>query len=182
MKTIVLFGLASGLLLAAGGPVPRKATDFSVQIDAKTHIGLDQFPNKVIVFGFILTDCSHCEMVTKVLNGIQKDYLSKGVVVLGSVLDKMAAVRIPEFQRKMMGTAFQLGFNDPREAAFFLQYQQGVNLQMPIVVVVDRSRMIRAQMDAEDKRMLDIDKSLRSILDETLAPAHPADQKDKKTK
>jgi len=185
MKIPILLTLVCGLIGAAGGPVPRKATYFAVRTDGKNYISLDKYAGKTVVVAFVLTDCSHCEVLTKDLNGIQKDYSARGVRIIESALDPMASAKIPAFQQKVLGTAFPMGVNDTREAAFFLQYKEGEKMQMPVVAIVDKNGMIRAQFDIQEPGFnKDPDKYLRTTLDQVLKTDIPVPEATtrKKTK
>lgn len=171
MRPAFLLPLLSGLIFAAGGEVPRKAPEFRIQTSPQTFISLSQYAGKTVVLGFILTDCSHCQLTTKVLNEIQKGYVARGVQVVESALEPAAASRITDF-KKNFGTVFPVGYNTVDEAAKFMGYPPGVPIQMPVIVFIDRYGTIRAQFDGADKMMQqDQEKIMRLTLDQGLYPA-----------
>jgi peroxiredoxin len=173
MKTIILSVLVSGLLFAAGGPIPRKAAEFRIHDASQKGIPLSQYAGKTVVLAFVLTDCLDCQATTRALNAVAKDYAGLGVQVLESALDKMASVRIGDFQKKF-GTTFPVGFNDSQEAARFLGYPPGVPIQMPVIVFIDKSGTIRAQFDNGDKDMGARDSALKYTMTQGSEPPRPA--------
>lgn len=185
MKTAILFTFVAGLLLAAGGPVPRKAGELRIQTAPGKYISLNQYQGKTIILAFILTDCAHCVATTRILNAIQHDYAARNVQVLESANDIMAADRVADF-RKANRTIFPVGFNTQAEVAKFLEYKPGIPMLMPGVVFIDRNGMIQAQFDGNDPALetAKADKDLRFTLDETIkagqATPPPPAQTDKK--
>jgi len=169
MKPAILLTLFPALILAAGGAVPRKAPEFRIQTGPQKYIQLSQYAGKTVVLAFVLTDCTHCQATTRVLNDIQKDYVARGVQVLETALDTAAPLRIAEFQ-KALKTIFPVGYNTPDEAVKFLGYPPGVPVLMPVIVFIDRYGTIRAQFDGEDKAMQNQDKNLRLTLDQGMTP------------
>jgi peroxiredoxin len=165
MKTAILSMFFPALVLAAGGAVPRKAPEFRIQTGPQNYIQLSQYAGRTVLLAFVLTDCSHCQATTKVLNAIQKDYVIRGVQVLESAVDMAAPLRIDAFRRTLQ-PVFPVGYNRVEEAAKFLGYPPGVPMLMPVIVFIDRYGTIRAQFDGEDKAMKDQDKNLRLTLDQ----------------
>jgi peroxiredoxin len=169
MKTAILLTLFPALMLAAGGAVPRKAPEFRIQTGPQKFIRLSQYTGKTVVLAFVLTDCTHCQATTKVLNDIQKDYAIRGVQVLETALDQAAPLRIADF-RRVLKTVFPVGYNTPDEAVKFMGYPPGAPVLMPVIVFIDRYGIIRAQFDSEDKAMQNQDKNLRLTLDQGMTP------------
>jgi peroxiredoxin len=178
MKPLVLL-LTFSAMLAAGAPeVPRQAPEFGVQTGPEKYIWLNQYSGKTVVLAFILTDCSHCQFTTGLLNGIQKDYAGKGVQVVESAIETMSALHIPEFVAKFK-PGFPVGYDEQGYAAKFLGYPENDPMLMPQIVFIDRAGMIRAQFAGDDPRLLkDVqDKTLREALEQTLTPGQPAQKK-----
>jgi thiol-disulfide isomerase/thioredoxin len=175
MRPTALFLILVSMLCAAapGAPrpeVPRKAADYAIQTAPDKYIWTNQYAGKTVVLAFILTDCSHCQFTTGLLNAIQKDYGERGVQVLESAINPMSALHIPEFTKQFQ-PAFPVGYNDQKYAAKFLGY--------PEIVMIDRTGMIRAQFSGDDTRLLkDVqDKTLREALDQTLGAVQAAQKK-----
>jgi len=178
MRRLALFLLLSTLPIAAGPEIPRNAPEFAIQTGQQKYIWLNQYAGKTVILAFILTDCSHCQFTTGLLNGIQKDYAVRGVDVVESAIETMSALHIPDFVAKLK-TTFPVGYNELTYAAKFLGYPENDPMLMPQIVFIDRTGVIRAQFAGDDPRLLkDVqDKTLRDTLDQTLKEAQPAQKK-----
>jgi peroxiredoxin len=183
MRPTALFLILVSMLCAAAPEaprpeVPRKAADYAIQTAPDKYIWTNQYAGKTVVLAFILTDCSHCQFTTGLLNAIQKDYGERGVQVLESAINPMSALHIPEFTKQFQ-PAFPVGYNDQKYAAKFLGYPEDDPMFMPQIVMIDRTGMIRAQFSGDDTRLLkDVqDKTLREALDQTLGAVQAAQKK-----
>jgi hypothetical protein len=178
MRPTALFLIFVSMLCAAGPDVPRKASDYAIQIAPDKYIWTNQYAGKTVILAFILTDCSHCQFTTGLLNAIQKDYADRGVQVLESAVNPMSALQIPGFKEQFK-PAFPIGYNDQKYAAKFLGYPEEDPMFMPQIVIIDRTGTIRAQFAGDDTRLLkDVqDKTLRAALDQTSGTAQPAQKK-----
>jgi peroxiredoxin len=178
MKRLSITLLFSTVLFAAGPEVPRKAPEFAIQTGPEKYIWLNEFEGKTLVLAFILTNCSHCQFTTRLLNDIQKDYADRGVQVLETAIDPMSSLHIPDFVAKFK-TPFPVGYNEQSYAAKFLGYPEHDPLLMPQIAFIDRNGMIRAQFAGDDTRLLTDaqDKTLRDTLDQTIKDGQPAQKK-----
>jgi peroxiredoxin len=171
-----LFAVLASLAAQAAGPeIPRKAAEFAVQTAPQKYIWLRDYAGKTVVLAFILTDCSHCQFTTGLLNGIQKDYAAQGVQVVESAIDTMSALHIPAFVAKFK-TTFPVGYNEQSYAAKFLGYPENDPMFMPQIVFIDRGGTIRVQFAGDDPGFLEPvqDKTLRGALDKTLKEGQTA--------
>jgi glutaredoxin len=185
MKSALLLTVVSAsLLLAGGGPVPRKAPYFVIQADSKNGFGPSQYPGIPVIMVFVLTDCSHCEFTANLLNGIEKDYSGR-VRILASAIDEHAATEFAAFHQKH-ALNFPLGYNTLADAVHFLGYAPG-EVPMPVIAFIDRNGIIRAQFDGKDKEMVEPyqDKNFRIVLDQLIKEGQtaspPSAPKEKKT-
>jgi hypothetical protein len=181
MRSTAFILLFSSLVCAAGPEVPRKAADYGIQTAPEKYIWTNQYAGKTVVLAFILTDCSHCQFTTGILNAIQKDYADRGVQVLESAINPMSALHIPDFVAQFK-PAYPIGYNDQGYAAKFLGYPENDPMFMPQIVFIDRTGTIRAQFAGDDMKLLKEvqDKTLRGALDQTLTAA-PSTQKKGQT-
>jgi peroxiredoxin len=174
MKALAVFALFSTILLAAAPEVhpevPRKGSAFGVQTGQDKYIWLNQYAGKTVVLAFILTDCSHCQFTTGVLNRIQADYADRGVEVLASAIEIMSSLHIPDFVAKYRPN-FPLGYDPQDYATTFLGYPDNYPMVLPQILFIDRTGVIRAQFAGDDpKLMKDVqEKTLRETLDRLLA-------------
>ena len=160
--------------MAAGPQVPRPAENFAVQTGPDKYIWLSDYPGKTIILAFILTDCTHCQFTTGLLNGIQRDYSDRGVQVIETAIDTMSSLHIPDFQKKFQ-PAFPLGYDELKYATKFLGYPETEPMFAPQLVFIDRTGIIRVQFGGDnpalDKSIQDA--TLRAALDKTLREGRP---------
>jgi len=171
--------LLAASLFAAGSEVftpqvPRPAGNFAVQTGPDKYIWLSEYSGKTVILAFILTDCTHCQFTTGLLNKIQHDFADRGVQVLASAIDSMSALKLPDFQKKFQ-PVFPLGYNDLKYATTFLGYAENDPMFAPQLVFIDRTGVIRAQFGGDnpalDKAIQDA--TLRAALDMTLREGRP---------
>ncbi len=178
--TLLVAGFAAAAFSADPAPtVPRPAPDFTIEMPGGKKVFTSQYKGKVMVMAFISTTCPHCQKLTGLLSGINKDYAPKGVQVLESAFNDGAMGLLPDFLKTFKPT-FPMGYND-RTAVFpFLQIPlMSSGGYVPKLVFIDRKGVIRAQYAGEDKFMLDavLEKNIRAKLDELVKEPVPAARK-----
>ena len=165
--------------------LPRKAPDFTIFLPNKAQMPLSTYKGKTVVLSFILTNCSHCQNFTRVLNKVQRDFGAQGVQVIESAVEEKAEANVPGFVR-FLQTPFPVGFNNFQDAVDFLQHPPQTVLPMPVVVFIDREGTIVAQYKASDDFMSDfkVDENVRvqvqKMLSSAASPAKKAPAKKKK--
>ena len=96
-----------------------------------------------MVVAFILTYCSHCQKTIGALSKIQKDYGARGLQVLASATEDMAAAALPGFLRQF-DPPFPVGVNTTDEFITYMQHPTMLQLYMPGLVFIDKAGMIQA--------------------------------------
>jgi peroxiredoxin len=179
---LLCLAFSCAVLVAAPPPVPRKAPSFAIQTAPQEYLWLNQYAGRTVILAFILTDCSHCQYTTGLLNAIQKDYADKGVQVIESAIDSMSALHIPDFIAKFK-PAFPVGYDEQSYAATFLGYAANDPMFAPQIVFIDRDGMIQQQFGGDDPRLLKEvqNKTLRDALDQTLKAGQGAATKKQPT-
>src|SRR6266498_4250618 len=82
LKSFLLCFLLAASLTATGIVVPRPAGDVSWEVPGKGKDSLAKYKGKTLIFVVILTTCQHCQMTTKLLTSVQKDFKAMGVQVI----------------------------------------------------------------------------------------------------
>src|SRR6185436_10677221 len=95
--------------------VPRPSPDFAVNFNNGSQIRLNQFQGKVVVLAFILTTCPHCQLTIQTLAKLQTEYGPRGLQVIGSAIEDMAAMNLPDFVRRFQ-PPFPVGSNGRNDA------------------------------------------------------------------
>ncbi len=167
-----VFALAAPALRAAN--VPRKAPEFTINLANGKQTALSQYRGKVVALVFILTTCPHCQTAVRCLTQEQKEFGSRGFQALGSAIEDMAQINVPDFVRRF-DPPFPVGYNKLREALDFMQHPPMVQALMPLIAFVDREGVLRAQYEgyepffSEDKMAANIHAKIKELL----GPAPP---------
>ncbi len=163
-----------GVLLrhAPAAELPRKASDFTINlVDGKT-LTLSQYKGHPVVLAFILTSCSHCQMTVGVLSKLQKEYAVRGLQVVASAIEPDAPAHVPLFI-KNFAPPFPLGYNTGVAAATLI-HPTGEKPQMPLLGFIDQQGIMRAQHEGEEPFFDDLEKNLRKEIEALFQPATPA--------
>ena len=171
--------------LARTAVLPRPAPDFAINLGQGKQVKLSQFKGKTVVLAFILTYCSHCRAVMAALAKLQNECGTRGLQVVATATEDMAATALPAFLRQF-APPFQVGYNTNAESVAFLQHPPMLMFYMPAVVFIDKDGVIRAQYEGRDSLLEEssVEKNIRAKLEEILPPParkKPAVKKATKT-
>ncbi|MEO8369350.1 MAG: TlpA disulfide reductase family protein, partial [Candidatus Solibacter sp.] len=129
--------------------LPRPSPDFGINMGRAEQLRISQYKGKTVVLAFILTYCSHCQKAVQVLSKLQLEYAPRGLQVLASATEDMAAAALPGFLRQF-APPFPVGINTTAEFINYMQHPVMLQLYMPGVVFIDKDGMIRAQYEGRD--------------------------------
>jgi peroxiredoxin len=160
--------------MASAAEVPRPSPDFAINMLGGQQIRVSQYKGKVCVLAFILTTCPHCQKTVGYLSAMQKEYGPRGLQVLASAIEDMAAMNVPDFIKRFQ-PPFPVGFSNQNDADGYLQHPVIYRLLMPQLVFIDRQGTIRAQYGGDDKFFADdqdkhIREQIEALLKEAPAP------------
>jgi peroxiredoxin len=161
IATITLCALA-----AHAADLPRPAPDLAINLAAGKQIRLSQHRGKTVLLAFILTTCSHCQAVVRGLIKDQEELRPKGLQVLVTAIEDMAATAVPGFVR-LYSPGFPVGYNSSKEAVQFLQHPRGEPFLMPALVFIDKGGVIRAQYGGGDP-LLNLETQEKNVRDKIL--------------
>ncbi len=158
--------------------LPRPSPDFAINLGQGKQVRISQYKGKTVVVAFILTYCSHCQKAIGVLSRAQRDYGARGLQVLASATEDMAAAALPGFLRQF-DPPFPVGVNTTNEFVTYMQHPTMLQLYMPGVVFIDRDGMIRAQYEGRDAFLEEtgVEKNIRAKIEELLKPSPAATPK-----
>jgi peroxiredoxin len=181
VAALALFAFAAPYAHAA--VVPRPAPDLTINMGQGKQIKLSQFKGKTVALAFILTYCSHCQKLMGILSKLQPDLEPRGLKVLASATEDMAAAALPAFLRQF-APPFPVGYNSNVEAVAFLQHSSMLMLYMPCLVFIDQDGVIRAQYEGRDAFLEETsqEKNIRAKLEDMLAKSAAKKPPAKKTK
>jgi peroxiredoxin len=172
MRKILASLLIAGLtgVLALSAPLPRKAPEFVIQNpDGKQQL-LSSYKGKVVVLALMFTTCSHCQKTAGILSGIQKEYESKGVQVLGATFDQAAQQNIAKFNQ-VFGVTYPCGFSTEALVKQFLGLGKDEPYFVPALVFIDRTGTIRSQYIGDEKFLDNQEANIRAEIDKLLKGA-----------
>ena len=172
MAALMLLTLATPILRAA--VLPRPAPELAINLGQGKQIKLSQYKGKTVVLAFILTYCSHCQKVMGALAKMQGDYAPRGLQVLASATEDMAAAALPAFLRQY-APPFPVGYNTNSESVAFLQHSSMLMLYMPGLLFIDKDGVIRAQYEGRDSFLDETaaERNIRAKLEEMLPKPAP---------
>jgi thiol-disulfide isomerase/thioredoxin len=171
IAALTLMAMAGAAARAA--QLPRPSPDFAINLGQGKQARISQYKGKTVVVAFILTYCSHCQMVIGVLSKMQKEYGPRGLQVLASAVEDMAAAALPGFLRQF-DPPFPVGINTTAEFTAYIQHPAMLQLYMPALVFIDKDGIIQAQYEGRDAFLEEtsVEKNIRAKLEEMLkAPA-----------
>ncbi len=142
---------------------------------------LSSYRGKPVILTFILTYCSHCQHTTEVLGKLQREYGPRGLQVLSSAIEDMAAMALPDFLKRFQ-PPFPVGYNSRDQVLEYLQHPAMFKLMMPQVVFIDRQGVVRTQLGGDDPFFGgDQEKNFREKIEGLLKPGGPAVSQKKRT-
>ncbi len=137
--------LAASLCLSAA---PRPTPDFKINIVNGQPLHLSQYRGKVVVLAFILTTCPHCQVATRMLSGLQKEFGPRGLQVLEAAITMQPDPEVPKFI-ETYSPAFPVGSTLFEDAKAYMGYGEKERRYTPYVTFIDRAGMIQGQFDGK---------------------------------
>lgn len=131
---------------ATSGPqpqIPRKSPELAIQMAGK-QLQLSQYHGFVCAVAFMSTTCPHCQHLAQVLSGLQQEYSSKGVQMLGVVINPEAVTDLPNFSAVFARNMFPIGMSTEPIIRQYLEHPPGITY-FPMMVFVDKQGIIRGE-------------------------------------
>src|SRR4051794_24108544 len=169
LTVIALMSVAMPFARAAN--LPRPSPDFGINIGQGKQLRISQYKGKAVVVAFILTYCSHCQKAVQVLSKMQQEYGPRGLQVLASATEDMAAAALPGFLRQF-APPFPVGLNTTAEFIDYMQHPVMLQLYMPGLVFIDKDGVIRAQYEGKADFFAEasMEQNMRKDIEALLAP------------
>lgn len=151
--------------------LPRPSPDFAINLGQGKQVRISQYKGKTVVVAFILTTCPHCQKAIGILSKVQREYGARGLQVLASATEDMAAAALPGFLRQF-APPFPVGINTTTEFVTYMQHPTMLMLYMPGLVFIDKDGMIQAQYEGRDAFLEEtaVEKNIRAKVEEMLRP------------
>lgn len=170
--------LALGVLpLVATAPVPRKSPEFTIVEPSGRQTKLSSFKGKVVLIEFLLTNCPHCMRVSQMLATLYKELGPRGFQPIGIAFDvSITAAGVTSFAQRF-GVTYLMGYTSSDKVDSYLGREPSDRLQVPQIVVIDRSGVIRAQSKPASESNLEDENHLRNLVDSLLKEEVPPDNR-----
>jgi peroxiredoxin len=164
--------LTTAMPMAHAAVLPRPSPDFVINLGQGKQVRISQYKGKTVVVAFILTYCSHCQKLIRVLSKMQTEYGARGLQVLASATEDMAAAALPGFLRQY-DPPFPVGVNTTIEFVSYTQHPTMLQLYMPGLVFIDVDGQIRAQYEGRDPFLEEtsVEKNIRTKVEQMLNAA-----------
>jgi peroxiredoxin len=157
--------LAFGVRAIAVLPVPRKSPEFEIVEPSNKHALLSSFKGKVVLIEFLMTNCPHCQRVSRTISKLQQELGPRGFQPIGIAFEPGLTERMVTGFTKQFGVTYPLGYSTPEAVDSYLSRSTMERLMVPQIVVIDREGVIRAQNGAKGDPLLEDQNYLRSLID-----------------
>jgi len=165
-----LFSIAILLTLGvwpalAKAPVPRKSPEFKFKDPEGKEVSLSSFKGKVLMVEFIMIRCPHCLRVAESMNSLQSDLGQRGFQPIVVAIDNGITNQIMNSFVEHFKVTYTVGYTSSDRADTYLGRSLMERFQVPQIVVIDRSGVIRAQSSPTGDVSLENMRSLHKLID-----------------
>ena len=170
MRVIVVLALLLGISqtsLAVMPALPRRSPEFTLVLPSGKPILLSSFRGKVVLLAWVHTNCVYCQALTLKLNKFQQELAPRGFQALEVAWNDGARELVPEFERKF-DIKFPVGYSKWDPIMRYMGFSIMDRPVTPLVVVVDRKGVIRAQTPSDGDSKLQNEAKLRVLLESLL--------------
>jgi len=178
-RTLLALILIASALAPASAPVPRKSPEFTIYESSGRTTLLSSLKRKVVVIEFMFVSSPHCLRLAQMLNKIQGDMGSRGFQPVGVVFDPPnranAGVQSLASMVDYFKLTYPVGYSAKADVDSYLGRTGNEILNIPQIVVIDRTGMIRATSGGVggDPKLED-ENSLRELIDHLLKESQAA--------
>jgi peroxiredoxin len=165
--TAALALLAAALPALAESPVPRKSPEFTITDANGKESLLSSYRGKVVVIGFVYTTCPHCQVFSGVLEKLYKELGPRGFQPIDIAWNDNAKLLITNFAQQF-GVTFPIGYSSYDPIMSYMGFSIMDRPVVPLVVVIDRKGMIRAQSPPGGDANLQDEGKLREMIETLL--------------
>lgn len=177
--TLLALVLTASTVALPSVPAPRKSPEFAIhESTGKTEM-LSSLKGKVVMLEFLFIRSQHCLRVAQTLNKLQAELGPRGFQPVGVVFDPPNMANTGGQTVASMVYYFKLtypvGYSSKSDVDSYLGRTRNEILNIPQLVVIDRTGMIRATSGGSggDPKLED-ENSLRTLIDSLLKESGPA--------
>lgn len=172
ISTALLLALSTAAF--AMPPLPRRSPEFTITEGPGKDVLLSKYRGKVVALAFVFTTCIHCQAYSSMVNGIQRDLGPRGFQAIDVAWNQDADRLVPNFVHQL-GLTFPVGYSTWDPIMSFLGFSVMDRPVVPLIVVIDKKGMIRAQSPPQGDPDLQDESKLRALVENLLnegATAH----------
>ena len=176
MRVVLVLALLCGFCASGWAvmpPLPRKSPDFTIVLPSGKRIPLSSYRGKVVLLAWVHTNCPYCQALTLKLNKFQEELGPRGFQPLAVAWNEDAQRLVPEFVQQF-DIHFPVGYSEWDPIMRYMGFSILDRPVTPLVVVIDRKGVIRAQTPADGDSRLQNEAKLRVLLDGLLKEGAPA--------
>ncbi len=161
--------LATAAIALAIPALPRKSPEFSiVEVTPQGQPGkttlLSSYRGKVVVLAFVHTTCPHCQAFCQELTKLHVELGPKGFQPIAVAWNPQANLLIPGFVHDLR-VDFPVGFVAAYDPVMnFLGFSVMDRPVVPLVAVIDKKGMLRAQSPPQGDANLQDENYLRTLI------------------
>lgn len=160
--------LALGVPAVAVLPVPRRSPEFEIVEPSNKHALLSSFKGKVVLIEFLMTNCPHCQRVSRTISKLHQELGPRGFQPVGIAFEPGVTERMVTGFVRQFGVTYPLGYSTPEAVDSYLSRSTMERLMVPQIVVIDREGVIRAQNGAKGDPLLENQIYLHNLIDSLL--------------
>jgi peroxiredoxin len=165
--TAALTLFAAALPALAIDPLPRKSPEFTLTDASGKQSLLSSYHGKVVVIGFVYTTCPHCQVFSTALEKLYKELGPKGFQPIDIAWNDNAQYLIGSFAQQL-GITFPMYHSTYDPIMSYLGFSVMDRPVVPLVVVIDKKGMIRAQSPPQGDSNLQDETKLRAMIEDLL--------------
>jgi peroxiredoxin len=178
---LLLISLSIPALSAPPAAVPRKSPDFTIYEPSGKVTQLSSLKGKVVVMEFLFLRSKHCIDVIQTLNQLNQELGPRGLQPVAIAFNKGDNGTLVNRMEQYFKLTFPVGYTSAENVDTFFGRTGSDKLNIPQIVVIDRSGTIRAQNGAKYDQNLENAASLRTLLDALLKENAPPQSVSEKT-
>jgi cytochrome oxidase Cu insertion factor (SCO1/SenC/PrrC family) len=178
MNTQQLLSIFFAFVLIASGSAspstggPRKSPEFTIHEPSGKTTMLSSLNGKVVVLEFLFIRSEHCLRVARMLNKLQGELGSRGFQPVGITFDPPngnTGVQLVSYMVDYFKLTYPIGYSAKADVDTYLGRSGNQTLNIPQIVVIDRTGMIRATSGGPggDPKLED-ENSLRNLINNLL--------------
>lgn len=151
----------------ATDPLPRKSPEFTITEGPGKQTLLSSYKGKVVVLAFIFTTCPHCQVFSSAVERIYKELGPRGFQPIDVAWNQNAQSLASGFA-KQYNLTFPVGYSEYDPVMSYMGFSVMDRPVVPLVVVIDRKGMIRAQSPPQGDPNLQDEVKLREMIESLL--------------